>query len=250
MRETVTRLELFYASPLGLVARHMVRRRLQTLWPSVAGKDMLGFGYGWPALEPYCNQANRVILAMPEEQGALAHANHRGIMTCLTEEERLPFSDASFDLVLCMHALEEAQNLPRLLRELWRVTQPEGRIVVIASNRAGLWARSDKLPFGAGRPFSKTQLRGALSQAGFMPTVSSGALYLPPVKRLASPRISGAFERFGETVWPTFSGLVLVEAVKRLYAEPEGLKRGYVRRPSFGSRPIANRDMREMESER
>ncbi|WP_418152576.1 class I SAM-dependent methyltransferase [Litorimonas sp. RW-G-Af-16] len=166
--------------------------------------------------------------------------NQRGVMTCLTEDDRLPFSDATFDHILCVHAIEEAAHVPTLLRELWRVTRPEGRIVIVASNRAGLWSRSEKVPFGSGRPYSKTQLRAVLTQAGFQPTVSSNALYVPPMTRLAKPRIARGFEQFGEVVWPSFSGLVLVEAIKRLYAEPGSVERGLVRRPSFGASPVAN----------
>ncbi|MEP1229928.1 MAG: methyltransferase domain-containing protein [Litorimonas sp.] len=241
MRETVTRLEEFYASPLGRAAKDMAERRLKSLWPDLSGKNVLGFGYSWPYLQPYQLSANRVVMAMPESQGALAHENTRGVATCLVMEQSLPFSDASFDNVLCVHGAEEAENFPALLRELWRVTRPEGRIAIIAANRAGLWARSEAVPFGAGRPFSRTQLRGALTAAGFAPIVWSGALYVPPIKRLATPKFIHAIERFGETVWPSFSGLVLVEALKRLYIDPSDKPSGFVQRPSFSARPIANR---------
>jgi len=241
MRETVTRLEEFYASPLGRAASDMAGRRLKSLWPDLSGKNILGFGYCWPYLRPYQLTANRVVMAMPEEQGALAHENARGVSTCLVMEQSLPFSDASFDYVLCVHGAEEAENFPALLRELWRVTRPEGRIAIIAANRAGLWARSERVPFGAGRPFSRTQLRGALTAAGFAPIVWSGALYMPPTARLAKPKLIHATERFGETVWPSFSGLVLVEALKRLYIDPHDKPPGFVQRPSFNTRPIANR---------
>jgi len=241
MRETVTRLEEFYASSLGRAARDMAGRRLASLWPDLAGKNILGFGYCWPYLQPYQLTANRVVMAMPEQQGAMAHENTRGVSACLVMEQALPFSDASFDNVLCVHAAEEAENLPRLLRELWRVTRPEGRITIIAANRAGLWSRSERVPFGAGRPFSRAQLRSALNTAGFAPLVWSGALYSPPIARLARPKIIYATERFGETVWPGFSGLVLVEALKRLYIDPRDRPSGFVQRPSFGVRPIANR---------
>lgn len=241
MRETVTQLEEFYASPLGQAATHMAGRRLKSLWPDLAGKNILGFGYCVPYLQPYQLTANRVVLAMPEEQGALAHENARGVSACLVMETALPFSDASFDNVLCVHGTEHAANLPFLLRELWRVTRPEGRIAIIAANRAGLWARSDRVPFGAGRPFSRKQLRGALTMAGFAPLVWSGALYVPPIARLAKPKLVHATERFGETVWPSFSGLVLVEALKRLYIDPNDNLPGFVQRPSFTARPIANR---------
>lgn len=247
MRQNVIHLEQFYASRLGGAARDMTARRLANLWPELAGQDVLGYGYSWPYLAPYEAQAKRVVLAMPGGQGALAQATRRGICTCLTEDHHLPFADISFDNVLVSHGAEEAPDLAALLKELWRVTRPEGRIVILASNRSGLWARSDATPFGAGRPFSRTQLRAALRAAGFVPTVWSGALFVPPVRALARPVLIKGFESFGETVWPTFSGLVLVEAVKRLYAETSGQTSRLVMRPRFGSAPIgkpaANREI-------
>lgn len=241
MRQTVIHLEQFYAQRLGMVASAMVGRRLEKLWPDLAGRDVLGYGYGWPYLRPYSDSAHRVVLAMPGPQGALAQTSRRGVIACLTEDARLPFADASFDDVLVAHGVEEAPDLAALLSELWRVTRPEGRIVVIAANRSGLWARTDNTPFGAGRPFSRTQLRGALRTAGFVPTVWSGALFVPPIKRLARPSISKGFEQFGETVWPSFSGVVLVEALKRVYAESAGQKSRLVMRPSFGGAAIGSR---------
>jgi len=238
MRQNVIHLEQFYASRLGGAARDMVTRRLDNLWPDLAGCDVLGYGYGWPYLSPYSAQAKRIILAMPGEQGAIAQTCRRGVIACLTEDHQLPFADGSFDHIFVAHGVEEAPDLSGLLRELWRVTRPEGRIVILASNRSGLWARSDATPFGAGRPFSRTQLKAALRGAGFLPTVWSGALFVPPVRRLSQPSTVRGFEKFGETVWPSFSGLVLVEALKRLYAETPGIKSRLVMRPSFGAAPI------------
>lgn len=240
MRQTVIHLEQFYASRLGAAAGAMVGRRLQNLWPDLAGRDVLGYGYGWPYLSPYSQAAQRVVLAMPAAQGALAQSCHRGIITCLTEDARLPFADGSFDDVLVAHGVEEAPDLNALLAELWRVTKPEGRIVVLASNRSGLWARSDNSPFGAGRPFSRSQLRGALRDVGFVPTVWSGALFVPPMRKLATPSIVRGFERFGELVWPSFSGLILVEALKRVYAGTGGKTSRLVMRPSFGGAAIGS----------
>jgi len=239
MRQNVIHLEKFYASRLGQAATEMTGRRLTSLWPDMKGKDVLGFGYCGPFLSPYSAQANRVVLAMPAEQGAVAHTGPRGIIACLIDE-RLPFADASFDNVLVVHGAEEAPDFPALLSELWRITQPEGRIVVVAPNRGGLWARSDRSPFGAGRPFSKKQLQSALNTAGFTPTVWSGALYVPPITRLAGPGFTKGCERFGETVWPGFSGLVLVEGIKRLYAELSGHKARLVMRPNFGGKAIGS----------
>lgn len=238
MRQTVIQLEQFYAARLGAAATAMVQRRMGQLWPELTGRDVLGYGYGWPYLQPYFNTANRIILAMPGAQGAIAQTGRRGVIACLVEDGRLPFLDASFDDVLVAHGVEDTPDLSVLLSELWRVTRPEGRIVVMAANRSGLWARRDNSPFGAGRPFSRTQLRTALQSAGFLPTVGSGALFVPPIKRIATPGVTRRFEVFGETVWPSFSGLVLVEAVKRLYAKSDGRQARLVMRPSFGVAPI------------
>ena len=245
MRQTVIALESFYDSPLGIAAQAMVMRRLAPLWPSLQNADVLGFGYTWPFLEPYAAQASRIALAMPDSQGAIAHHTRRGVCAVLVEETRLPFPDNSFDHILLAHAVEDTPDLARTLLELWRVTRPEGRIAIIAANRAGLWAGSDKSPFGSGRPFSRTQLREALRAVGFHPTFWSNALYIPPNARFSSPRICQGVERTGELVVPTLSGLVLVEAVKRLYAEVEGapskLPGRLVFRPGLAAKPAALR---------
>lgn len=235
MRESAERLESFYAAPLGRMARDMALRRLRTLWPDLAGNNALGFGYTAPYLESYRRSANRIVLVNPAEQGAIAHQSSRGVMACVADETLLPFSDATFDRVLCVHAVEEADDLPGLLRELWRVTQPEGRIVAIAAGRSGLWAQRDSLPFGAGRPFSRNQLRARLIEAGFTPTVGAGVLYGPPISRLSGPKIAYGFERFGETICPGLAGLVMVEAIRRLYVEPDRLETAKVRASLFGS---------------
>ena len=226
----------------------MVLRRLGPLWPSLQNADVLGFGYTWPFLEPYSHQASRVALAMPASQGAIAHATRRGTCAVLTEEDRLPFTDASFDFVLLAHAVEDTPDLARCLTELHRVTRPEGRICIVAANRAGVWSGSDRSPFGSGRPFSRTQLREALRAVGFHPTFWSNALYIPPWKPFSGPRTCQWIERAGELVLPTLSGVVLVEAVKRLYAEVEGeaAPSRLVFRPGLAARPAslrgANRD--------
>jgi SAM-dependent methyltransferase len=205
---------------MGELAKTMVMRRLTPLWP-LEGEDMsrldvLGFGYTAPYLMNFAPDVRKLILAMPREQGAMVSRSRRGNISCLTEDGALPFPPASFDRVLVAHGLEDTRTPQALLAELWRVLKPEGQIVIIVPNRAGLWARSDASPFGAGRPYSRSQLSADLIAAKFTPAAWSGALYGPPSETFLS--LAGGFERFGETVWPRFSGLILVQAIKRLYA--------------------------------
>jgi hypothetical protein len=95
---------------------------------------------------------------------------------------------------------------------------PEGRLVVVVANRWSFWAQSDSTPFGHGRPYSRTQLAMLLSDAMFEPVASARALYAPPWASGPLIRAADAFERVGEVLWPALGGLVLMEAVKRLYA--------------------------------
>lgn len=218
MRVDVLALQRFYASPLGEAVRAAASRRLSALWPHADGQDVLGLGYPTPYLGGFRAGARRVVAMMPAEQGAEPWPAEGPVLTALSEEARLPFMDAVFDRVLMVHALEEATAPHGLLREVWRIMAPEGRLVVIAVNRWSLWAQSGATPFGHGRPYSRTQLATLLGDAMFEPIASSRALYAPPAAWTPFVRSADAFERVGEFLWPAQGGLVLMEAVKRLYA--------------------------------
>ena len=219
MRVDVLALQRFYASPLGDAARRMASRRLAALWPNADGLDVLGVGYATPFLERFQTGARRVVAMMPAEQGAEHWPAGAASLAVLSEEGRLPFIDAIFDRVLIAHALEETDTMRQLLREVWRVMAPEGRLVVIAANRWSLWAQADQTPFGHGRPYSRLQLATLLADSMFEPIASARALYAPPSSWAPFVKAADAFERVGEIIWPAQGGLVLMEAVKRLYAD-------------------------------
>jgi SAM-dependent methyltransferase len=219
MRIDVLALQRFYASRLGDVARRMAARRIEALWPPASGLDMLGLGYSMPYLEPYRAASRRVTALMPAAQGAERWPGEGRTLAALGDETRLPFMDSVFDRVLVVHGLEEAESPRGMLRELWRVIAPEGRLLIIAANRAGMWARTDATPFGHGRPYSRPQLASLLSDCLFEPMASARALYAPPLDWPLVAGLSDGIERAGEVILPAFGGLVLMEAVKRLYAE-------------------------------
>lgn len=218
MRVDVLALQRFYGARLGETARAAAARRLEALWGDCAGQDVLGVGYAPPYLDPWRGAARRTLAFMPAEQGAERWPEDGACATVLGEETRLPFADAVFDRVILVHALEEADAPHLLLREIWRVMAPEGRLVVVAANRAGLWARADATPFGYGRPYSRRQLAGLLTDALFEPTASAIALHAPPLDWGPLLALADVFERAGGLLRAPFGGLVLMEAVKRLYA--------------------------------
>ena len=210
-------LAAFYKAPLGQWARHVLARRIRTLWPNVRGLRVLAYGYGTPYMRGL--EAERAIAAMPAQLGVPAKVSSRHArLVCA--EDALPFPDVFFDRILIVHGLESAESLRPLLRQLWRVLAPEGRILLVAPNRASLWAQLDRSPFGHGRPFSRLELDRLLRDALFEPLHWERALYAPPF----GPLRAHSWESIGTRLFPRIGGVHVVEASKSLYAAvPPGL---------------------------
>ena len=149
MRQDVITLQNFYAAPLGRVAAESLAGRIAALWgQGLEREQVLGIGFATPLLDRLGTRAEIRVAAMPAAQGALSwSATPKGMSTVLCEEGRLPFRDGMFSRVVMMHGLEEAYAPGAMLAELWRCLSPEGKLIVIASNRLGLWARAETTPF-------------------------------------------------------------------------------------------------------
>lgn len=222
MRQDAVSLDRFYAGALGASASRVIAGKIEDLWGGADGLSVLGLGFAAPVLGGFAD-ATRCVSAVPGGVGAATwDPAGRGIGTVVTADRRLPFPDGLFDRAVILHGLEETETPRGFLRELWRVLAPEGRIVVAAANRRGLWARAESTPFGHGRPWTRNQLTTLMSESLFQVTASTHALHMPPIPWTMISTASEAWERAGELLYPAFGGVVLVEAVKRLYAEPGG----------------------------
>jgi SAM-dependent methyltransferase len=204
----------FYASPLGVLVSRAVCAALSPVWPFVPEERLLGIGFPLPYFERFGPDAERALAFMPAQQGALRWPARGASRTALVGLDCLPVGDACIDRVLLVHALEFAEHPQELLAEIWRVLAPGGRLVVVAPNRRGLWARFDHTPFGSGRPYSRGQLARLLKEAAFAPSAWTDALFFPPFRRGGLLRLAPTVERTGRRLWPAFSGLVVMEALK------------------------------------
>ena len=214
----VDALSAFYESPVGQRTSRLILRRLRQLWPDTGGLRLLGYGFAEPYLQRLLPEAERVIAAMPAVWAASRPGRRKNASPPWCEEDALPFPDAFFDRILVVHGLEEAEGLRPLLRQLWRVLAPEGRLLVVAPNRASLWAQVERSPFGHGRPFSRGELDSLLRGALFEPEHWQRALYAPPVANRALTGSGAGWERVGARVFPGLGGVHIVEARKSLYA--------------------------------
>jgi SAM-dependent methyltransferase len=220
MAVDVLELAAFYASPLGILVRRHLRRRIRQIWPDLKRRSLLGFGYATPYLRVFGEEPERTVALMPASQGVIAWPEQGRSLVALTEETALPLADASFDRILLVHALEHSEEVRPLLRELWRVLAPEGRLLLVVPHRRSLWAASDATPFGHGQPFSGGQIARLLEGGLFDPGRPQGALYFPPFGARLIARSPNSWEGIGERLWPGLSGVILIEAGKHLYARP------------------------------
>lgn len=204
----------FYATPLGELTARLIRRKLAALWPDCAGRAVLGLGYAGPYLQAWRATASRCVALSPQQMGLATWPPGRPSLTCLAEEEALPFEDCSFDRILFIHGLEQADHARRILREAWRLLRDDGKIIVVVPNRRGLWAYAEATPFGHGQPYSQGQLTRLLTGLLFQVETRTAALFAPPLHWRLNLQAFDLWERVGHALAPQFAGLTITEARK------------------------------------
>ncbi|HEY6579200.1 MAG TPA: methyltransferase domain-containing protein [Rhizomicrobium sp.] len=205
----------FYEEPIGQVARRTIFRRVRLAWPDVRGQRVLGYGFALPYLRSFLGEAERVAALVPAQYESGATPLR---FVAQGEEDAWPFADSLFDRILVIHGLEGAEAARPLLRQIWRVLAPEGRLLCVVPNRASLWAQIERSPFAHGRPFSRGQLEKLMRDSMFVPERWDSALYFPPIPSRRLVRSGVAWERIGRLCWPRLAGVHIAEATKSLYA--------------------------------
>jgi SAM-dependent methyltransferase len=213
----------FYASTRGAVAARLLRERLFEIWPDLAGQSLLGVGYAAPYLPvwrtyPGHGGAQRCIALTPAQMGTARWPEDDRSLSCTADEDALPFADLTFDRILLVHGLEQAEHARRMLRETWRVLKDDGRLLVVAPNRRGMWAYVEGTPFGHGQPYSFGQVERLLAATLFRVERRDSALYVPPTRLRTVLRSARLWERGGRRLAPQLAGVTITEAVKDVYA--------------------------------
>lgn len=208
----------FYATPLGQTVRRLLAHRIRARWRGLHHSTLIGLGYASPYLGAFRGEARHLGALMPDSLGVARWPRDGPGQSAFVDDDRLPLADGSVDRLLVVHCLEVAEHTRQLLREMWRVMAPEGRVILIVPNRRGVWARLDNTPFGQGLPYSRRQLQQLLEGAMLTPLDWGGALYFPPLGRQMLLRSATAWERLGAGVSPAFCGVLIVEASKEFVA--------------------------------
>ncbi|MCP4819020.1 MAG: class I SAM-dependent methyltransferase [Shimia sp.] len=222
----------YYRSTLGRAAQKAVRDEMLELWPEADGQTVAGFGFAVPLLRPYLGSARRVIGLMPAPQGVMPWPAGMPNVSVLCEETLWPIETGQLDKLVIMHGLETSDRPSDVLAEANRVLGPGGKALFVVPHRSGMWSRSDKTPFGFGRPYSASQLETQLRTHGFMPERHRATLFQPPSHKRFWRKTGPMFESLGKTISPVMAGgVLLVEASKRVQAPSgPGLREG-VKKP-------------------
>ncbi|MFD2814678.1 class I SAM-dependent methyltransferase [Paracoccus aerius] len=213
--------QFYYQRSLGRVVQRILRDRLVTRWPpgGCTGMTVAGFGFAAPMLRPYLATARRVTALMPGPQGVMAWPAGMPNHSVLCDESAWPLEAGSVDRLVILHGLETSDDPKALLAEAWRVLGPGGRMIVMVPNRAGLWAASDRTPFGLGRSYTAGQIETQARRAGFVPEWHGSAVYIPPSDRRFWLGSAQMWERTGKRISRVLiAGVVLIELSKQVRA--------------------------------
>lgn len=214
----------YYRSALGRAAQKVIRTQVREFWGDVHGQTVAGFGFAVPLLRPFLPEARRVVAVMPGPQGVIHWPVGLPNVSVLANETRWPLETGHVDKLVVMHGLETSENQTALLDECYRVLGPGGEALFIVPNRSGLWARSDRTPFGYGRPYSRSQLENQLRYHDFLPNTHSSLLYQPPSTRRFWMKTAPVWERIGRSVPAIMAGgVMMVRASKRYPPRPRGV---------------------------
>lgn len=230
----ITHVRAFYDKPLGQLVAQLLAAHLATYWPrqtpphkieqnaqTATPERIIGLGYALPFLETLWPQAE-LFAFMPPRLGSMAWHNTGtgtgGNRSCLIDESALPLADNSVDRILILHMLEFAADPKALLSEVWRVLAPNGRVLLVAPNRYGVWAHSQHTPWSGGNRFSKRQIRRLLEKAEFVSLNWQACFLAPPTALRLTMRRAAYVERTARHFTPALCGLLLVEATKQVYA--------------------------------
>src|SRR6218665_2272401 len=106
MTTDVSRLIEFYKSPLGKIARALVREDVVRLAGNVRGQRVLGLGFATPYLRFALEPAERVLAFMPARQGSSAWPREGPSHTVLCDPLEMPLTDAAVGLVGAAHSVQ------------------------------------------------------------------------------------------------------------------------------------------------
>ena len=193
----------------ALIERWMPERRVDRVLKTDLFDEVVTEG-----LYPVLARRSRHVIGMDVAASAAAQATarHPRLSALAADARRLPFADRSFDAIISNSTLDHFATLDDMvvaLRELARITQPGGTLVLTLDNLSNpvVALRSilpqgplrwlGLVPYYVGATCGPTRLRALVAEAGFTVTRVEQIMHCPRVLAVALTRL---VERYGSPV--------------------------------------------------
>ncbi|MBF0382441.1 MAG: methyltransferase domain-containing protein [Magnetococcales bacterium] len=213
------RLQSWYGTEQGETVVRLAGGVMERWVSAIPANQSCGLGYAQPYLNHLSRYLGNCVGASPAEMGVSSWPLGKNNRIAQIRPNALPFPDKQFNRVIITHLLEGTVESQGVIREVWRILEPGGRLLLMVPNRGGLWARRDSTPFGWGQPFSPAQLRVVLQDSLFVVRQSCFALFKPPVKDRRWLGSASSWEKAGNRWFAPLGGVILCEAEKLVYAK-------------------------------
>lgn len=187
------------ASRLGEITDALEQELILELVGRPAGGRVLDVGCGDGLLAAALARAGAVVTGIDSNINMLvagrARAQREGLGLGFGQADvrRLPFGDATFDVVIAITVLCFVRDAERAMREMARVLKPGGAIVVGELGRWNLWAAKRRIRGWLGsrvwreaRFFGAAELRRLIVNAGLGVMATRAAIFYPPCATAAA----------------------------------------------------------------
>lgn len=206
----------FFSTSPGMLLRRWEAAQVDALLADCQGDSALQLGAPYGSLLRNALHESRILGVHDQPEMASDCAK-----VCLSYEN-LPFREADFDLIICVHTVERAEDPCQFFNEIFRILSPEGRLVVLSINPWGPWWMRkkdklfDRLPQTNFNPLTVSQVKKYCQKYGIVDRGRFG-VYCPSLsdnpQKLAR---WGWCEKAGDRWWPALANVYMLSAVKKV----------------------------------
>ena len=118
----------WYKKPINSTIKRTINDQIPILKKHIVGNNVLFIGLS-DFSKKFTSPKNMSFISIDE----ITSSDH------ITESKRLPFEDASHDVIIILHALDYTDNPYELVREIDRIATDDAKVTIIGFNQFSLW---------------------------------------------------------------------------------------------------------------